>query len=270
MRIVFFGASALGYRCCEQLIADGHQVVGLFTIPRDFRISYSPGAPVRNVLHRDFHSLGEAHGIPVISVEGRMASFADQLAALKPDLLVVVGWYYMVPASLRALAPLGCVGIHGSLLPRYRGGAPLVWALINGERETGMTLFHFTDGVDDGDIVGQIAFPVGTRDTIADLLAKGEAASLQLIVEYIPRFANGTAPRVPQDHSQATVVPQRSPDDGEIDWNWDAAHIDRFIRAQTRPYPGAFTVINGKRVRIWSADIEAIESANDVTVASAV
>lgn len=256
MRIVFFGATQLGYRCCEALLEMGQQVVGLFTIPREFPISYSPTAPVSNVQFRDFHALGAQHDIPVISVSGKMGSYHDQLAALHPDLLVVVGWYYMIPASLRALAPLGCVGIHGSLLPKYRGGAPLVWALIEGEQEAGMSLFHFTDGVDDGDIVGQERFPIAPRDTIADLLIKGEAAAEQLIRECIPQMATGTAPRVPQDHAAATTWPQRRPDDGRIDWQWDAARIDRFIRAQTHPYPGAFTDIDGKRVRIWSADIE--------------
>jgi methionyl-tRNA formyltransferase len=262
VRIVFFGASALGYRCCEALIAQGQDVVGLFTIPRDFAISYSPGAPVRNVLHQDFHTLGSTHDIPVVTVEGRMHAFADQLAAMRPDLLLVVGWYYMIPAALRALAPVGCIGIHGSLLPKYRGGAPLVWAMINGETETGATLFHFADGIDDGDIVGQVAFPIASRDTIADLLAKTELASLELLTRYVPMLAAGTAPRHAQDHTRATVVPQRSPADGEIDWTWDAARIDRFIRAQTKPYPGAFTTISGKRVRIWSADIEQIEQAD--------
>lgn len=256
MRIVFFGASQVGYRCCEALLEMGQHVVGLFTIPRDFSISYSPGTPVTNVQYRDFHALGAAHDIPVVSVNGKMGAYADQLTALQPDLLVVVGWYYMIPASLRALAPMGCVGIHGSLLPKYRGGAPLVWALIEGETETGMSLFHFTDGVDDGDIVGQIRFPIAPRDTIADLLIKGEVAAEALVREYIPQMALGTAPRVPQHHADATVWPQRRPDDGRIDWSWDAARIDRFIRAQTHPYPGAFTEIDGKRVRIWAGDIE--------------
>jgi methionyl-tRNA formyltransferase len=255
MRIVFFGASALGYRCCEALLKMGENVVGLFTIPRDFHISYSPQAPVHNVLHRDFHALGDAHAIPVVSVDGRMSTYTDQLAALKPDLIVVVGWYYMIPSALRAVATLGCVAIHGSLLPRYRGGAPLVWAMIDGESEAGVTLFHVADGVDDGDIVGQIAFPIAPDDTITDLLGKAEDASVQLIARYIPLFRDSSAPRVPQDHARATVVPQRSPADGQIDWTWDAARIERFIRAQTKPYPGAFTVISGKRVHIWSADV---------------
>jgi methionyl-tRNA formyltransferase len=256
VRIVFFGATALGYACAERLIQLGADVVGLVTMPRDFRISYSPSGPVRNVQHRDFHVLGERHAVPVVQVTQRMSEHLADIEALRPDLLVVVGWYYMIPRRMRDLAPLGCVGVHASLLPRYRGGAPLVWAMINGERETGVSLFHFTDGVDDGDIVAQTRFPIDARDTIAELLAKAEAASVTLLAEFVPRFADGSAPRQAQDHSAATAFPQRSPIDGRIDWNWDAPRIDRFIRAQTHPYPGAFTDVAGKRLRVWSADVE--------------
>ena len=255
MRIVFFGASRLGYACCEHLISLGHDIVGLFTVPRQFAISYSPGAPVTNVLHRDFHALGEQHGLPVITVTGKMSEYADALRAWSPDLLVAIGWYHMIPRALREIAPRGCIGIHGSLLPRYRGGAPLVWAMIDGESETGVSLFHFADGVDDGDIIGQQAFPIGARETIADLLDKAERASLELLARFVPMIADGSAPRIVQDHHAATTRPQRSPDDGRIDWEWDAARIDRFIRAQTRPYPGAFTEVGDKRVHIWSADV---------------
>ena len=258
MRIVFFGATALGYACAERLIQLGADVAGLVTMPRDFRISYSPSAPVRNVQHRDFHVLGDRHGIPVVQVAARMSEHQDEIAALRPELLVVVGWYYMIPRRMRDLAPLGCVGVHASLLPRYRGGAPLVWAMINGERETGVTLFHFTDGVDDGDIVAQSRFAIEDDDTIAELLAKAEAASVALVGEFVPRLADGSAPRRAQDHSAATTFPQRSPTDGRIDWSWDAPRIARFIRAQTHPYPGAFTDIDGKRLRVWSADVERV------------
>lgn len=255
MRTIFFGANDLGYRCCERLIERGEHIVGLFTIPREFRISYSPDAPVTNVLFRDFHELGDRFRIPVVDVTGKMGTYVDAVRELKPDLIVVIGWYYMIPRAIRDLAPKGCVGIHGSLLPLYRGGAPLVWAMINGETEAGVTLFHFSDGVDDGDVIAQKSFPIERSDTIREVVDKATRASVEIVEEYVPRLAAGTAPRTPQDHSRATVVPQRDPSDGLIDWKWDAERIDNFIRAQTKPYPGAFTVIGDKRVTIWSADV---------------
>lgn len=253
--IVFFGASALGFACCERLLELGVHVSGIFTIPRQFRISYSPGAPVTNVLHQDFGVLGERYGVPVVQVEGKMGGYTPAVEALQPDLLVVIGWYYMVPRAMRELAPRGCVGIHASLLPRYRGGAPLVWAIINGEREAGVSLFHLGDGVDDGDIVAQRAFPIGAADTIRDAVERATAASVELVEEFVPRLLDGTAPRLAQDQSLATSFPQRSPADGRIDWSWSAERIRDFIRAQTRPYPGAFTELGGKRVTLWDADV---------------
>jgi methionyl-tRNA formyltransferase len=254
MRIVFFGASELGYQCCEALLEMGQNVVGIFTIPQQFKISYSKDKPVNNVLFRDFHQLGKAYNIPVIDVEGKMGEYYEQLAALQPDFLLVIGWYYMIPKNLRELAAKGCAGIHASLLPKYRGGAPLVWAMINGETTTGISFFYFSDGVDDGELIAQVKFAIEPEDTIKNLLEKTQKASLEVVKEYVPKIAEGTAPKLPQV-GEPTYVPQRKPEDGLIDWTWDKEKIKRFIKAQTKPYPGAFTIINGKKVTIWDADI---------------
>jgi len=263
MRTVFFGASRLGHRCCRLLIEEGlAEVVGIVTAPESFRISYTP-APVVNRLHQDFNDIGQVHGIPVLTMDGTMASCSDFLGALEPELFVAIGWYHMIPAALRSLASRGCVGIHASLLPRFRGGAPLVWAMIQGEAETGVSLFHFSGGVDDGDIIGQRAFPITDADTIRELLEKAESASLDLLREFIPKLAAGTAPRIRQREADATRFPQRSPGDGRIDWSWDPRRIRNFIRAQTRPYPGAFTVIGDRKVVIWDADVEGLPDAGD-------
>ena len=256
MRIVFFGASELGHSCYK-LILDHKlcDVVGMFTIPQEFKISYSK-RPVRNYLYADFHNLANEYHIPIIEVTEKMSFYRDQVAALNPDFLLVIGWYYMIPRSLREVAPKGCAGIHASLLPKYRGGAPLVWAMINGEKETGVSFFYLVDEADAGDIIAQKRFPIEQSDTIRDLLAKTESASHEILLEMLPKIADGTAPRTPQNHAEATTVPQRKPEDGLIDWSWSAERIQNFIRAQTRPYPGAFTVIDGKKVTIWEATVE--------------
>jgi methionyl-tRNA formyltransferase len=254
MRIVFFGASELGYDCCEALINAGHEIVGIFTIPQEFKISYSKDKPVKNMLFKDFKALGEQWNIPVINVEGKMINYEIHLKALNPDFFLVIGWYYMIPKVLREIAPKGCAGIHASLLPKYRGGAPLVWAMINGEKTTGISFFYFSDGVDDGDIIAQVSFEIAEKDTIKDLLEKTKNASLQVVLDYIPQIAEGVAPKQPQE-GEPTYFPQRKPEDGLIDWSWDSTQIKNFIKAQTRPYPGAFTIINGKKVVIWDADM---------------
>jgi len=255
MRIVFMGATELGWNACRMLFDTGQDVVGIFSIPQQFRISWSP-TPVTNVQYKSFENLAVEHSIPLVYVEGKMSdpAYASALRSMRPDIIIVVGWYYILPRSLRALAPLGAAGLHASLLPKYRGGAPLVWATINGEPETGVTFFHFADGVDDGDIIGQARFAIDPDDDIASLLAKASHASIKLLSDHVPLLAAGTAPRTVQDHSQATSVPQRKPEDGQINWHQlSAGQAFDWVRAQTRPYPGAFTFLGEEQVTIWRA-----------------
>ena len=255
MRIVFFGSSDLGYACCQQMLADKHDVVGIFTIPKEFNISYSKDKPVTNYLHRDFDELGEEFDIPVFQVNQNLKDYKAEFEGLKPDFLIAVGWYYMIPGSWLKLLDKGAAGIHGSLLPKYRGNAPLVWAVLNGETETGVSFFYFSKGVDEGDIIAQIKFDIQEEDTIKDVLDKTKETALKILSKNIPLIANGTANLIKQDHSKATMYPNRTPEDGLINWEWSAKRIKNFIRAQTKPYPGAFTYINNKKVTIWDADI---------------
>lgn len=261
MRIVLIGSTRLSARCLDELFAiPACSVAGVVTNQETFKISYSP-AGVRNVLYGNLAAEASRHGISSYVMQETMieAGLLEALAEWRPDFILVIGWYHMIPKRIRGMAPLGCAGVHASLLPRYRGGAPLVWAMINGARKTGVSLFHLGDGVDDGDIIGQESFEIANTDTIAEVLGKCEEATVALLQHYIPMIKAGTASRTPQDVSQATVYSQRSPDDGRIDWTWPADKIRRFIRAQTRPYPGAFTEFGGKRIRIWDAEIENIK-----------
>jgi methionyl-tRNA formyltransferase len=257
MRIVFFGATALGYECCRELLDRGENVVGIFTIPREFRISYSQ-TPVTNVTFRSFDELAQGRGVPLVEVTGRMSEprYAEALRAWQPHFGLVVGWYYMIPAALRELFPLGVAGIHASLLPKYRGGAPLVWAIINGEAETGVSLFYFDGGVDTGDLIAQRRIGISADDTIGTVYDRATRASLDLVRECVPLVRAGVAPRVEQDHGAATTFPQRKPEDGLIDWGGlSARQAYDWVRAQTRPYPGAFARLRGERVTIWRAEL---------------
>jgi len=164
-------------------------------------------------------------------------------------MFVVAGWHHMVPKSWLDYAP--AFGLHASLLPDYSGGAPLVWAMINGEKETGIILFQFTDGVDNGPIIGQAKTQIREDETIATLYARIEELGLELLMQYLPELAAGKAKLESQDESKRHVFPQRGPEDGVIDWNWSARDIYNFVRAQTKPYPGAFTTWNGRQIKIW-------------------
>jgi methionyl-tRNA formyltransferase len=251
MRIVFIGASRFGLRCLEALLSVPEaELMGIVIAPALFQISYRPEG-VRNVLHADFGPIAHRLGKPVLELQDRMSapSLVKQLRAFEPELFVVAGWYHKIPDEIRAIAP--CVGLHASLLPDYSGGAPLVWAMIHGERETGITLFMMDSGMDSGPIVGQAREPILPEDTIATLYARIEEQGIALLREHLPRLAAGTATLQPQDDSRRRVFPQRGPEDGRIDWEWPARRVHDFVRAQTRPYPGAFTSVTGERLTVW-------------------
>lgn len=253
LRVVFIGASAFGFRCLETCLAlpDVH-VAGVVTAPKTFTISYRPEG-VTNVLHADIASFAKARSIPLRTLRRSMhePGLLDEVMTWTPDAFLVAGWYHMIPASWRERAP--AYGLHASLLPDYSGGAPLVWAMIHGESQTGITLFQMDHGVDAGPIAGQKEEPIFPDDTIASLYARIEQRGMELIREVLPSLARGTLSLRPQDESRRRLVPQRSPDDGRIDWGNEAAYIDRFIRAQTHPYPGAFTTLGDKPLHIWRA-----------------
>jgi len=253
LRIVFIGASQFGLRCLDRVIhAPDVQVVGVVTTERSFKISYAPSG-ITNVLHADFESFTALHKIPVLRLKDSLSDPAlfAAVEALAPDAFVVVGWYHMIPRRWRELAP--AFGLHASLLPDYSGGAPLVWAMINGESKTGITLFQMDDGVDSGPIAAQAEEPIRSDDTIATLYARIEERGLELLDRTLPRLTSRDLDLHPQPKSGRRVMPQRSPEDGRIDWSCDAAFIDRWIRAQTRPYPGAFTDSAFGRLTIWAS-----------------
>jgi methionyl-tRNA formyltransferase len=255
MKIAFFGASSLGFTCCQALLDAGHEIVAIFTIPKEFNISYSPGKPVNNVLHKDFNVLGKQFDIPVFEVNQNIKDYIETIEILKPDFILAIGWYYMIPKNILCIANKGAAGIHASLLPKGRGNAPLVWSLINGEPKSGITFFYFADGVDNGDIIGQREILIDENETIKTLLDKVEIESKSLLLEFIPLIAENKVEAYAQDNNEATYYPKRSPEDGLIDWKKSSKDIDRFIRAQTKPYPGAFTIIENKKVIIWDATI---------------
>lgn len=255
MNIVFVGASNFGLRCLEVVQDLGiGKVVGVVTAPQNFNISYSK-QPVKNVLYANFEDFCNEKSLPCTVMQGGMndPDLFEKVTSWKPDMFLVAGWYHMVPKSWRNLAP--AYGLHASLLPDYSGGAPLVWAMINSENKTGITFFQFDDGVDSGPIVGMTETDIRPDDTIKTLYDRIEGLGISLIQDYLPGLCNDTAVLRPQDESKRRVFPQRSPADGEIDWQQPALKIHDFIRAQTKPYPGAFTFDGDDKIFIWSAEV---------------
>jgi methionyl-tRNA formyltransferase len=169
------------------------------------------------------------------------------------DLMFVVGWRYLIPPQIYQRALRGCFVFHDSLLPRYRGFSPAVWAMINGENETGVTLFQIAAAVDSGPIVDQKSVPIGPEDSIADLRATLTGAYLELLERNLPALINGRYSLQPQDHSKATYAYKRLPEDNRIDWSAPTTCVYNLIRAVSSPYSGAFTSFGGRTLRIWAA-----------------
>ena len=235
MNVFFMGATKFSQKCLGAVLQSGQRVVGCASTPETFQISYSPSG-VKNINYADFSMIAKELGVPCIPYErGRRATSLARWVLWSPT----SSWRQAGTRQLRDVAPRGAIGLHSR-----RGGSPLVWSIINGEKEGGVTLFYLDDGVDTGDIIGQTAFPISRDDTIATALVKLDEAAVQLLVRYLP---------------------QRSPADGQIDWAKPVDQIHDFIRAQTRPYPGAFTRMGNKKVILWDADVleEEVEIHDD-------
>jgi methionyl-tRNA formyltransferase len=222
-------------------------------VGQQFKISYNVRG-VDNVRYADLAVWSEAAGIPhrLYEQAATIATFAGEVEA---DFCLAAGWYHMVPADLRARFPRGVAGLHASLLPRLRGGAPLNWAILSRETEAGITLFALGDGVDDGPIYGQERFPIGPRTTIGELVKSAEEGAVALIERCLPAIAESRISAIPQS-GKPTYCLQRTPADGEIQWSRSAESIDRLVRAVGKPYPGAFSWFDGRRIVIWKTDLD--------------
>ncbi len=170
------------------------------------------------------------------------------------DLLLAVSWRFMIPPEVYRLAKYGAFVFHDSLLPAYRGFSPTVWAMINGENSTGVTLFEMAEDVDSGDIVDQEAVTIEPNETIESVMARVTATYLRILERQLFHLLDGTAPRIPQDHSLATFTCRRLQIDNKIDWSLSTDRIFNLIRAVTMPYSGAYTTFKGQELTVWSAE----------------
>ncbi len=204
-----------------------------------------------------FDDVVKQTSIPLIKIKrSRDPATIRLIKSYKPDLILIVSWSQIIPKQVIDLAHKGCLGIHFSLLPERRGGAPLNWAIIDGLRKSGITLFFLDKGVDSGDIVAQKEFEITETDTPRELLDKICVLAPQIIEENIEAIERGTVKRIKQDDSQATYTPRRKPEDGLIDWNKPVKEVYNFIRALAPPYPCAFTYLGGKKLIVPKATLK--------------
>ena len=177
---------------------------------------------------------------------GKGAEFAKQFEF---DLILSVNYLFIIEKDLFSLASIAC-NIHGSLLPKYRGRTPHVWAIINNENKAGITAHLIDEGCDTGDIIRQVEVAIAPNDTGADILNKYNLEYLPLVDSILSDFREGTLEFIAQDHSKATFFGKRTPEDGEIDWDWQKERIRNWVRAQADPYPGAFTYLENAKITI--------------------
>lgn len=237
---VAFAYHDVGVRCLAVLLAHGVRVPLVVTHRDD---------PKENAWFASVAELAARHGLPVAIPEAP-GEVAERVRHLAPDF--VFSFYYrrMLPPALLAAGRRGAFNMHGSLLPKYRGRAPVNWAILHGERETGATLHQMVDQPDAGPIVDRMAVPILPDDVALDVMRKVTVAAELVLHRSLPCLVDGSAALSPQDLARGSYFGARTPEDGRIDWGRSAAEIHNLVRAVAPPYPGAFTTFNGARLRV--------------------
>ena len=255
MRTVWVSFDTMGRDCLEAAADSGAEIVGVVTLPGPIDADRSGQC--------SFDEVAARHGsVLVQTADVNAESTLDAIRALDPELIFVVGWSQLVREPFIALAREGVFGMHPTLLPRHRGRAPIPWAILSGLARTGVTLFEIVDvSADSGAIVGQAAVDIAADETAETLFARIAGAHVELIREYVPQLLARSAPRIPQDARRASSWPKRMPADGIMDWETRAPYLYDWVRAQTRPYPGAFTYLGDEKVVVWRARPVELEDA---------
>ena len=245
-RCVVFAYHDTGYAFMEALLALGAPIVALFTHRDD---------PHEEIWWRSCADLAARNSIPVFAPERVDADVVAQVSTLRPEIIYSVYYRYLLPDAILNCATIGAFNLHGSMLPKYRGRAPVNWMIVNGEREAGLTLHHMVARADAGDIVAQRSCAIDDSDTALTLYRKLVPLGAEIAREYHPLIVAGRAPRTRQDLSRGSYFGRRRPEDGRIDWRWPARRVFNLVRAVTHPYPGAFCFAAGKKLFIWEARI---------------
>jgi methionyl-tRNA formyltransferase len=253
VRTLFIGSTKRGYQTLAALIEHRANIVGVISLRQDEHETERYEEPIRR--------LAERHDLPLYETRWMKDRPYPEIIArdIRPDLSVVVGCRILLPRDVYEIPPRGTVAVHDSMLPEYRGFAPLNWQIINGEDHTGVTLFYLNDSMDCGDIIAQTRVPIGPIDTAPQVFERVCQATVDVVLTAYPLLSDGTAPRRQQFEHEGSITCRRTPDDGLIDWNRPTSDIANLIRGLTSPYPGAFTFYKGRRVTIWRA--QAVEPA---------
>ena len=247
MRTLFIGGTKRGYQTLAALADAGHEICGIISLQQDAHEVERYEEPIQR--------LAEERNIPFF--ETKWLKDRDYLTIirdeLRPDIGLAVGCRIIIPEDIYCIPPKGTVAVHDSLLPEYRGFAPLNWSIINDEAETGVSLFYLNPLMDCGDIVSRKKIPIGPEETAPKVYEKVCQATIEVVLESWPLISQGIANRTPQDPATGSFTCSRIPADGMIDWSHSTRRIWNLIRALVHPYPGAFTFFREQRVTIRKA-----------------
>ena len=249
MRVVTFGYQTWGHRTLQALLDSEHEVALAVTHPKSDHV-------YEKIWSDSVADLATAHGVEVL-IRNRPddEELRSRLKEAEPDIIVANNWRTWIPLEIFTLPRYGTLNVHDSLLPAYAGFSPLIWALINGETEVGVTAHLMNTELDTGDIVLQRSVPVGPTDTTTDLFHKTVALLGPITVDALAVIASGRTDWIKQDRSKASFFHKRSIEDSRIEWTWPAIDIDRLVVAQSDPYPNAFTFYRGERLRVLQASV---------------
>ena len=257
MRIVFMGTPDFSVPALKALAEAGHQVIAVVTQPD------KPKGRGKEVQMTPVKIQAMEYGIPVYQpAKVREASFVEVLKGLEADVYVVIAFGQILPKAVLELPKYGCINIHASLLPKYRGAAPIQWCVIDGERETGITTMMMDVGLDTGDMLEKAVIPIEEKETGGSLHDKLSMAGGDLILSTLKKLEEGTLVRTPQTDEGTCYAKMLTKSLGDIDWNQGAVSIERLIRG-LNPWPSAYTMWNGKTIKIWAADVIAGREAAD-------
>ena len=245
-RLLFIGSKKQGFevlKCIAEVIPD--ILVGC--------VSIDDTSDSRSVYDR-FQGYCQNKNYPLITLSGK-CDLTETIEKYQPDLCLVVGWYYFISKTVRDMVKYGFIGVHNSLLPSYRGLAPVVWAIINGERETGFSVFSLDDGIDNGKLWYQEKVAIYDDDYVENIILRIEERVVDFFRKSILDLVEGRIEAKNQSDKDISYGAKRSEKDGHIEWCWNAKKIFNFVRAQSHPYPGAYTYYQENMYKIWSIDV---------------
>lgn len=249
MRIIFMGTPEFAVPVLESLINSRHEVVAVVTQPD------RPKGRGKNMQFSPVKECALAHNIPVMQpVNVSVPEVIDELRAYEPELIVVVAFGQFVTKKIREMPKYGCINVHASLLPKYRGAGPIQWAVINGEKESGVTTMYMCREIDKGDMLLKDMVTLDPKETGDSLHDKLSMMGGPLLLKTIDQLEDGSAVRIPQCEEESTYAPKLEKTMGNIDWTMDADRIERLVRG-LNSWPGTFTKIHGKTVKIWDCDV---------------